>query len=254
MGGKIECYIDIASYYSYLAFVHLEQNHELLRQSGVTVDIHPFLIGAISVGSGNRPPWVVKAKARYLKHYDTKRASGALGVKNLSAPDDLMVAGKTIMPMRALIYIKANFPIEVFNAALSYLFHAFWTLHKVPNSAPILTEVLSEIPADFQLDCLKPFNRPTAARVVSSKSLFTREQVARIVEATGKDELKAALKARVDEALARGSFGAPWIWLTDAQGRTEPVFGNDRWDCVYEFLQVPYQKLQLLPPPQKAKL
>ncbi|KAI1168647.1 thioredoxin-like protein [Nemania serpens] len=244
MGAKIECYLDIASYYSYIAFVQLQQNKELLTQNRVEVELHPVIIGAINVGSGNRPPWLVPAKAKHST-YDSRRAANALGLKNVSPPGDLMEAGKTIVPMRALTYIKSAFPAEVYTTAFAYLFHAFWTLHKVPNSVPALKEVLSETPAYFQ-----PSSSPPSS---SSEKLFTPEQISRIIDAVSAPEVKTALKSRVDEALARGAFGAPWIWATDVRGQTEPFFGSDRWHCVYDFLGLPYQKMQLLPP-QKSRL
>ncbi|KAI0481435.1 hypothetical protein F4859DRAFT_474699 [Xylaria cf. heliscus] len=260
MGGKIECYLDIPSYYSYIAFVQLQQNKELLKQHGVEVELHPFLLGAINVGSGNRPPSTLPAKAKYLT-YDSKRAADAVGLKNVSVPGDLIEVAKTMLPLRALTHIKSSFPGDVYTTAFAYLFHAFWTLHKVPNTAPALAEVLSEMPVHFQLDCFNPSSSsPTTAAPNQPQSsaserllLFTPEQVARILEATSTAEMKNALKARVDEALARGAFGAPWIWATNAEGRSEPFFGSDRWNCVYDFLGIPYRKIQLLPP-QKAQL
>ncbi|KAI1195901.1 thioredoxin-like protein [Nemania serpens] len=244
MGGKIECYLDIASYYSYIAFVQLQQNKELLSQNGVEVELHPVIIGAINVGSGNRPPWLVPAKAKHSM-YDSRRAADALGLKDVSPPGDLMEMGKTLVPIRALTYIKSAFPAEVYTTAFAYLFHAFWTLHKVPNSVPVLGEVLSETPAHFQPSSSAPSS--------SSGKLFTPEQVSRIIDAVSALDVKTALKGRVDEALARGAFGAPWIWATDVRGHSEPFFGSDRWHCVYDFLGLPYQKLQLLPP-QKSRL
>ncbi|KAI1111545.1 thioredoxin-like protein [Nemania sp. NC0429] len=252
MGAKIECYIDIASYYSYIAFVQLQQNKELLSQNGVEVELHPVIIGAINAGSGNRPPWLVPAKAKHSA-YDSRRAADALGLKDISAPGNLMEMGKTIVPMRALTYIKSAFPADVYITAFAYLFHAFWTLHKVPNSVPVLGEVLSEIPARFQLDCFNTSSSSPQSSSSSSGNLFTPEQISRILDAVSAPEMKTALKARVDEALARGAFGAPWIWATDVRGHAEPFFGSDRWHCVYDFLSLPYQKLQLLPP-QKSRL
>ncbi|KAI0446001.1 thioredoxin-like protein [Xylaria telfairii] len=250
MGGKIECYLDIVSYYSYVTFVQLQQNKELLRQNGIELQIHPFLLGAINAATGNRPPWLLPAKGKYSK-YETKRAAAAVGLKNISVPGDLMAVSKTMLPMRAATYIKSAFPEEVYTTTFAYLLHAFWTLHKIPNTAPVLSEVLSEIPARFRLGC---FDSPSAPNPPSSsEKLFTPEQVTRILEAASTEEMKSALKSRVDEALARGAFGAPWIWATDAQGRSEPFFGSDRWHCVYDFLHVPYEKMHLLPP-QTAQL
>ncbi|TGJ84281.1 hypothetical protein E0Z10_g4477 [Xylaria hypoxylon] len=248
--------MDAASYYSYIAFIQLQQNNQLLKQNGIEVEVYPYLLGAINVGSNNRPPWLVPAKAIYSK-YDTKRAADNVGLKDYAIPAELMEAGKTVAPMRTLTYIRSAFPAEVYTTAFAYFFHAFWTLHKYPNSLALLTEVLSEIPVHFQLEC---FNSASASSPItppptssSSEKLFTPEQVAQILNAVSTEEVKTALKARVDEALARGAFGAPWIWATDAQGRSEPFFGSDHLNFVYEFLGVPYQKMQLLPP-QKPRL
>ncbi|KAI0816454.1 hypothetical protein GGR55DRAFT_674655 [Xylaria sp. FL0064] len=257
MGGKVECYLDIASYYSYITFIQLQQNKELFKQHEIEIEIHPYLLGAINVGSNNRPPWIVPAKAKYSK-YGTKRAADGVGLKDFTIPEGLMEIGKTVVPMRAVTYIKSAFPAEVFTTAFGYLFHAFWTLQKYPISPPVLEEVLSEIPKHFHLECFNspyssvppnPSNPPSS----SSEKLFAPEQVTQILHAISTEEVKNALKARVDEALARGAFGGPWLWVTDAQGRSEPFFGSDVWNFVYEFLGVPYQKVQLLPP-QKGKL
>ncbi|KAI2637425.1 thioredoxin-like protein [Xylaria nigripes] len=244
MGGKIEIYMDIASYFSYMAFSNIQQNRELFGQNGVVIDFHPVIIGAITTAVGNKPPWSVKVKGAYLDKYDSKRSAKALGMKDLSAPDDLMIAGRTIAPMRALTYIKTAFSPEVLTTTFAYFFHAFWTLHKVPNDPAMLKEVLSEIPADFKLHV------PSSS---SSKRLFTAEQVAQILAATTTLQIKDAMKDRVAEATSRGAFGAPWIWMTNARGVSEPVFGSDRWEVVYEFLGLPHQKLRLLAP-SKARL
>lgn len=41
-------------------------------------------------------------------------------------------------------------------------------------------------------------------------------------------EVKDLLTAATGEALERGAFGAPWLWVTDGEGRGEPFFGSDR--------------------------
>ncbi|KAF2962708.1 hypothetical protein GQX73_g10864 [Xylaria multiplex] len=270
MGAKLECYLDIASYYSYIAFILLQQNGQLLKQNEIEIEIYPYLLGAINVGANNRPPWLVPAKGRYSK-YDTKRAADNVGLKDYTIPANLMEVGKTVMvcigplrqeatatnsrqPMRALTHIRSAFPTEVYTTAFAYMFYAFWTLQKYPNTASVLAEVLSEAPVHFHLDCFAAASSPITTNPPSlSGKLFTPEQVAQILDAVTTEEVKTALKARVDEALARGAFGGPWIWATNAQGSSEPFFGSDHLNFVYEFLGVPYQKMQLLPP-QKAKI
>lgn len=162
--------------------------------------------------------------------------------------------------MRALTHIRTTYPSKTYTTAFAYLLHAFWTQHKVPNDIPTLTQVLSSIPADFHLDCLSPSSSSSSSSSPTKKEkqeknekLFTPEQITQILHAIGSGEVKAALRSRVDEAVARGAFGAPWIWATDARGRAEPFFGSDRWHAVYEFLGLPYQKMMLLPPPQQPQ-
>jgi glutathione S-transferase kappa 1 len=147
--------------------------------------------------------------------------------------------------MRALTYIKSAFPKDVYITAFGYLFHAFWTLHKVPNDEAMLREVLSEAPSDFHLDCFDTIPSSSSSSSGSGdegKKLFTPDQVAQIITATSAPEVKDALKARVDEVLKRGAFGAPWLWATDAKGYSEPFFGSDRWHWVYDFLGVPHRE------------
>ncbi|KAK1756164.1 hypothetical protein QBC47DRAFT_401062 [Echria macrotheca] len=74
MGRRIDCYIDIASFYSYLAFLEIQRNRDLLSSHSVHVEFHPVLLGGINVGSGNKPPWTNPVKAAYLV-FDAQRAT-----------------------------------------------------------------------------------------------------------------------------------------------------------------------------------
>lgn len=58
----------------------------MLKQYDVEVEFHPIFLGGINVGSGNKPPWSLPAKAKYGP-YDLKRAIKWFGTKKLqSAP------------------------------------------------------------------------------------------------------------------------------------------------------------------------
>jgi len=76
------------------------------------------------------------------------------------------------------------------------------------------------------------------------------------------DILEAAKTTKYKEALTSvtkhcfedlGTFGAPWFWITNGAGVSEPFFGSDRWAYMWDFLDVPYQNLEILPK-EKAKL
>ena len=42
-----------------------------------------------------------------------------------------------------------------------------------------------------------------------------------------------------------GAFGAPWFWMT-RDGVGEPSFGSDRFHYMYQFLGVPYRKMEVM--------
>jgi glutathione S-transferase kappa 1 len=86
------------------------------------------------------------------------------------------------------------------------------------SEAPVLVKALSEIPSGF-----KGFDSTPG-----SPALFTKNDIEAIMKATAEEKWKDELKVTVEEALARGAFGAPWLWVTNEKGVSEPFFGSDR--------------------------
>ncbi|KAI1090891.1 thioredoxin-like protein [Rostrohypoxylon terebratum] len=242
MGGHIDIYLDITSLYSYIALIQVLQTRDLLKQHSVEVEIHPVLLGAINAGSGNKPPWVLPAKATYAS-YDSRRSLSAVGLLNVSPPGDLFEAGKTQLPLRALHFIKTHHSTPVYLSSWRYLLHVFWTLHQPPNTPEALRGALSAAPADFYAVAEADKGREGGAR------LFAAAEVDAIVQAAASPEYKDVLRQTTETALKRGAFGAPWLWVTNAETQqSEPFFGSDRWHHVYEFLGLPYQQFALLAP------
>ena len=58
------------------------------------------------------------------------------------------------------------------------------------------------------------------------KKLFTEEQVDEIMN--GREVMKDILKAKTEEVVKLGAFGAPWLWVTSPGGKSQPFFGSDR--------------------------
>ncbi|XXH05081.1 hypothetical protein Hte_011505 [Hypoxylon texense] len=239
MGGRIDIYIDLASLYSYIALVQLLKTQDLLKQHSVDVEVHPVLLGAINAATGNKPPWTLPAKAAYGTH-DSRRSLSAVGLADVSPPGDLMEAAKTQLPLRALHFVRAGYPADAYLRTWRHLLHAFWTLHRPPNTPAALGQALADVPATFPGEGEKGEGE--------GKRLFDAADVDRIVRAAAEPEYKDILRRTTEEALKRGAFGAPWLWATNATGRSEPFFGSDRWHHVYEFLGLPYQDVALLPP------
>lgn len=65
---KIEAYIDCVSPYSFYSFKYLQDNKLALEKLGVSLEFIPVFLGGINVGSGNKPPWTLPAKAAYTRY------------------------------------------------------------------------------------------------------------------------------------------------------------------------------------------
>ncbi|KAI5922195.1 thioredoxin-like protein [Camillea tinctor] len=251
MPGKIECYFDIASFYSYVAFIQILRNKELFEQHSIDIEIHPVLLGAINAGSGNKPPWTLPVKATYGRQ-DMQRAAKSVGLVDAAPPGDLMEASRTMLPLRALLYIKSAYPRSAFLTTFHYLFHVFWTQRRTFNDAESLHAVLLEVPSTFSpslspISSSNPYHSYASSRSSSFSSssrsssfsstssnpffppsppptppapLFPPSSASLIVTlASSSTALKAALKHNVEQALARGAFGAPWLWVSRSARR-----------------------------------
>jgi hypothetical protein len=112
--------------------------------------------------------------------------------------------------LRALHYIKANYPRDVYHATWAHLFNKFWT---PPNlnltKEDVLAEVLSELDA------------------------FSPQECDKILAAAKSNEAKDALTKATKSALDKGAFGAPWLWVRNGKGEAEPFFGSDRYLLPY---------------------
>lgn len=148
-----------------------------------------FRVVADNLLLGNKPPWTNETKAKYLK-YDARRSADRIGLPNIQSPPDLMAVAHTVSPLRALLYIKANYPQATFLAAFESLFMAFWT----PPNVNLIPE--ENLRAVLQGAKEKPGKS-------DSKKLFTEEEVEKILQSRGqmKDVLLATTKRAVDRGL-----------------------------------------------------
>jgi len=84
--------------------------------------------------------------------------------------------------------------------------------------------------------------------------IFSPDELREIMQKAVTPENKKRL---VDQTMAAGAFGAPWIVAVNTDGEKRSWFGNDRWEQVIAHLGVPYEPLRILSPEEsksKAKL
>ncbi|CAG8982731.1 hypothetical protein HYALB_00001012 [Hymenoscyphus albidus] len=228
MGGHIDCYIDIASFYGYLAFVYLRKQRESLAAHNVTVEFHPIFLGGINVGSGNQPPWTLPAKAKYGK-FDMIRSRNYHGGLNIEPPS--FFPPLTLLPQRALTFIKSAYPSEVFEKIFLLLFQKLWT-------------------PPYQIDVTKP---DLLKGVLLESKLYSSEQVEEIMGKAVDKSWKDLLVENTGKVLKLGAFGAPWMWVRNDKGEEEPFFGSDRFHFMWEYLGLPWQDIEILPPKNDSK-
>lgn len=193
MPKSFDYYLDFASPYTYLANTQIPG---LVERTGAEVVYKPMVLGAVMVGSGNAPPSTVAAKGAYMGQ-DIAR-----WLKRYDLPFEFNpnFPVRTILPLRcALVALEEG----GFDALRDEIFKAVWTEKIDPNDAEALKPVITRAGLDGD----------------------------HVLERTGDPKIKAQLKANTDEAVARGVFGAPTLFVGD-----EMFFGNDRLDFVEEAL------------------
>lgn len=89
---------------------------------------------------------------------------------------------------------------------LELFFHKFWT---PPNLNLTQVDVL--------------------AVVLAESGRFSPRECETILAAAKSQEVKDMLTQATQDALDKGAFGAPWLWVTPKDGKGEPFFGSDRY-------------------------
>jgi 2-hydroxychromene-2-carboxylate isomerase len=189
--ATLEFFYDFVSPYSYLASTRVEA--EVARVGG-TVRFRPFLLGGVFNATGNRAPIETAAKGTHMVT-DLGRWARRLGVP-FTWPAKFPVL--TVLPLRAAFAAEKAGQLVPFTHAV---YRAYWAEGK-DISDPAVVEAAAR---GAGLD---------GAALVAAAPAF-----------------KDALKAQTQEAIDRGSFGAPTFFVGQ-----EMFIGNDRLDFALEAL------------------
>jgi 2-hydroxychromene-2-carboxylate isomerase len=192
----VECFFDFGSPTAYLAFTQLPK---IAAQTGARLVWRPMLLGGVFKATGNTSPVAIAAKGRWMSQ-DITRWAKRYGVEFAFNPHFPI---NTLSLMRGAVGIQLRRPAD-FERYLSAVFNALWARPTNLGDAQLLSTTLAEAGIDGE------------------------EFAALIADA----EVKAALIASTEEAVARGVFGAPTTFVGD-----EMFFGQDRLDFVREALE-----------------
>lgn len=195
MPKTLEFYFDVGSPASYLAWTQLPT---LCEKHGAQLVYKPMLLGGVYQATGNASPATIPAKGRYTQ-MDYERHARRYGVPLKGNPHFPII---TLFLMRAVTGVQLRQP-ERLQQLLGTVFKALW------------------------IDALD-LNQPQLTADILKAGGFDPAEIERL---TQDPQTKAALKATTEEAVKRGVFGAPTLFVGD-----EMFFGQDRMDFVREAL------------------
>jgi 2-hydroxychromene-2-carboxylate isomerase len=187
----VEFFFDFGSPTTYLAHTQLPQ---LQRDTGAEVVYRPMLLGGVFKATGNSSPVTVPAKGRWMGT-DIARFAKRYGVPFSFNPHFPI---NTLTLMRGAVGLQLRQPAQ-FMAYVNAVFDALWVQ---PRNLGEPGEV---------------------AAVVAAAGITPEAFMALVAD----PEVKAALVASTDEAVARGVFGAPTFFVG-----SDMFFGQDRLDFV----------------------
>jgi 2-hydroxychromene-2-carboxylate isomerase len=187
----IEFWFDFGSPTTYLAHTQLPR---IARETGAALAYRPMLLGGVFKATGNMSPVTVPAKGRWMAQ-DLQRWAGHWGVPFAFNPHFPI---NTLPLMRGAVGLQMRQPAD-FERYLDAIFHAMWVQPRNLGDPAELAAVLASAGFDS----------------------------ADLLALTGDAEVKAALVAATEQAVARGVFGAPTVFVGDAM-----FFGQDRLDFV----------------------
>jgi len=196
MAPPIDFYFDFSSPYGYLASQRVEA---LAAKHDRSVDWHPVLLGAMFKQTGMVPLTEVPLKGDYSKR-DFERSARFHGIAGFRQPSRFPIA--TQAPARIVLWLKNENPALAVAAAKA-LYRAYF-VEDIDISSP---DSAIAVAAGAGVDA-------DAARA-----------------AINDPAIKDALKREVDEAIARGVFGSPFIFVDG-----EPFWGLDRFDQIDKWL------------------
>lgn len=195
MTKTAEFFFDVGSPASYLAWTQMPA---LCAKAGANLIYKPMLLGGVFQATGNASPATVAAKGRYMT-VDLGRFAKRYGVAFRMNPHFPI---NTLQLMRGVIGMQLRQPAR-FDAFLGALFTALWAQGANLNDPAVIAATLAK--AGFE---------PAEVFALANDA-----------------DIKTALKANTEEAVARGVFGAPTVMVGDAM-----FFGQDRLDFVREAL------------------
>jgi 2-hydroxychromene-2-carboxylate isomerase len=189
-------YFDFSSPYGWLAAQQIEA---LAAKHDRGVSWKPMLLGAVFKQTGTAPLTMIPLKGDYSRR-DIARSARFHGLPEFTLPDPFPIA--TQAPARLVVWQRTENP-ERAAVLVKALYRAYFAEHQDISKADIVIAVAARESIDAD-----------AARAAIESSA-----------------IKDALRRDVDEAIARGVFGSPFVFVDG-----EAFWGLDRFEQIDRWL------------------
>ena len=188
MSPAIDFYFDFSSPYSYIASEEIEA---LAERHGSEIHWHPILLGAVFKQAGSLPLTEgYGPKARYSVR-DFGRSAAFIGVP-YQHPSMFPVGA--VAAARAVLWLQRESPMQV-APFIHAVFRAFFVADRDISETAVVLQLARGLGIDAE----------------------------RLAAGVQEDAIKNALRSGVEQAVARGVFGAPTIFVDG-----EMFWGHDR--------------------------
>lgn len=194
MGNNVDFYYDFGSPTAYLAWTQLPA---ICADAGAVLNYRPILLGGIFKATDNQTPVNIKPKGAWLFD-DIARYADRYGVPFAMNPHFII---NTLAIMRGAHWALEAGCIETYNTAM---YEATWVNERNTGDPDEIRAIMGE--AGLDADAM-------------TKAIQQPEVKQRLIDATS-------------QAVERGAFGAPTMFVNG-----EMHFGQDRLDWVREALQ-----------------
>jgi 2-hydroxychromene-2-carboxylate isomerase len=192
---QVEFFFDFGSPTAYLAYTQLPK---IAGACGAEILWRPMLLGGVFKATGNQSPVLIAAKGAWM-WADMDRWARRYGVALEKNPHFII---NTLTLMRIAVGLQMRDP-GLFPRYVNAMFHAMW---------------------------VEPCNLGDPAVVAAALEAAGLDAAA-LAALAADPEVKAKLVAVGEEAVRRGVFGAPTMFVGD-----EMFFGQDRLEFVREAL------------------
>lgn len=195
MSKSVEFFFDLGSPTSYLAYTQLPK---ICAETGSQLIYQPMLLGAVFKSTGNASPANIPIKGCYMQ-LDLARYATRYQVPLRFNP---YFPINTLLLMRIVTGVQLQQPQRL-DELLDCLFRALWVEQRNLGEASVLAATLTQGGFDPQ----------------------------QMLALSNDEEIKTALKDKTEQAIQRGVFGAPSMFVDN-----QLFFGQDRLDFVRDAL------------------